>query len=106
MGTEAVVLGHPAPMHIDAHRPLGARADAVAPVIQITETSARPADHRYMNLAQRLHHILAITTDIGDLAVWPDPDAFIDAPAQMLGELAIDMPVDHRTRLGQIDGQR
>src|SRR5579871_607470 len=99
MGAETVVVRHPAPMDIDAHRALGARTDAVAPIIEIGETPARPADHRDMDFPERLHHILAIAMDVGDLAVFPHPDAFIDAAPQMLGELAEDVAVDFRSRL-------
>src|SRR3569833_943525 len=104
MGAEAVVIHHPAPMDIDAHRTLGARPDVIAPVIEVGEAAARPADHRHMDLAQGLHHILAIAMDVGDLAVLSHPDAFIETPAQMLGELAIDMAVDFRARLAGVYG--
>ncbi len=57
-----------------------------------------------MDMAQRLHHILAIAMNVGDLAVLPHPDAFIDAAPQMLGELAKDVAVDLRPRLGGVDG--
>ena len=52
-----------------------------------------------MDRLQCLHHIGAVAMDIGDLAALPDPDAAIDAVAQMLGELAIDVAVDLRAGL-------
>src|SRR5262249_21634857 len=103
MGAEAVVFGDAAPMDIDPLWSFGARADAVAPIIEIAKTTPRPADHRHMNLLERIHHILAIAADVGDFAVLADPNAFIDAAPQMFGKLAIDMPVDRRSRLGGID---
>src|SRR5471030_3077538 len=99
MGAEAVVLGHAAPMNIDPHRALGARADAVAPVIQVAETAAGPTHHRNMDMPQCLHHILAVPVDIGNLAVLSYPDTFIYPAPQMLGELAIDMAVDFHAGL-------
>ena len=106
VGAEGIVVSHAAPMHIDPHRPLVARADAVAPVVKVGEAAAGPADHRHMDFLQRLHHIGAIATNIGDGAVLPNPDAAIDAGTQMFGELAIDMPVDHRPRLRRVDRDR
>ena len=104
VGAEAVILGHAAPMDIDPHGPLGARPDAVAPIVKIAEAAARPAHVGHMDGLQRRHHVLAIAMDVGDLAVLPHPDAFIDAAPQMLGELAIDMAVDLDTGPGGIDG--
>ncbi|MEI9904761.1 MAG: hypothetical protein WDN06_12895 [Asticcacaulis sp.] len=42
---------------------------------------------------------------LGNGRVGPDPDAVIDAGAEMLGELAEDMAVDRRARLAGIDRQ-
>src|SRR3954470_17917353 len=99
MGAEAIVLGDTAPMDIDPLRTLGARPDAIAPVIKIAKTAAGPADHRHMDFLERIHHILAIAADVGNFAVFPDPDAFINAAPQMFGELSIDMTVNGRAGL-------
>ena len=102
MGAEAVVVGDAAPMDIDARGAPGARADAVAPVVEIGETAARPAHHGNMDRLQRLHHVLAIAMDVGDRALFAHPDAAVNSGAQMLGELAIDMAVNLRPGPGCI----
>src|SRR5690349_1607942 len=104
MSAETIVLGNAAPMDIDPLRTLGARPDAVTPVIEIAKTAARPADVRHMDFLERIHHILAIAANVGNLTVLADPNTFINAAPQMFGKLAIDMAIDRRAGLGSIDG--
>ncbi len=98
MGAEGIVVGDAAPMDIDAGRTPLAGTDAVAPVTEIGEAAARPADHRHLQLLQGVDHIGAVAPDIGNLAVGPDPDTFIDAAAQMFGEMAIDLSRNGKRR--------
>ncbi|PAV70870.1 hypothetical protein WR25_24232 [Diploscapter pachys] len=85
---DGVILGHAAPMGVDLDRALVARADALAPDIFVGKAAARPADDGHADRLQRIEHVGAIATDVGDLAARPDPDAAIDPGAEMLGELA------------------
>ena len=81
------------------------RADAVAPVIFISEAAAGPAHVRYLHRLQRGDDVVADAARIRDLGVRADPDAFINAVAEMLGELAEDVAVDFRAGLGRIHRQ-
>src|SRR6185312_6943503 len=47
--------------------------------------------------------VLPVSVDIGNIAFFADPDAFVDAPPQMFGELAVDMSVDKRSGRCGID---
>ena len=106
VGAEAVVLDHAAPMDVDPGRPPVARADAVAPVIIVGEAAARPADHRHAEPPQRREHVVAIAVGVRDRRSLADPDAFVDAAAEMLGELAVDRRLDPRAGMFGVDGDR
>ena len=66
VGSERIVLGHPAPVGVDPHRPSAFRADAVAPVIFVGEAAARPAHHRHLDMPQSRDHVVAITVGVGN----------------------------------------
>jgi hypothetical protein len=108
VGAEAVGLLDAAPDHIDLGRALVARAHALAPVIVVGEAAAGPAHQRHLDGLQGRDHVVAIAPGVGDLAVLADPDALVDAASQVLGELAVDLGLDHRTGLvgaqGACDG--
>ena len=74
--------------------PLVARADAVHPMVFVGETAARPAQHRHLDLLQRGDDVVADAARVGNGAVLAHPDAFIDAPAEVLGEMAVNVPAD------------
>ena len=94
MRSEAVVLHHTAPVGVD-HLFAGLfGADTVLPVILVRKAAAGPAQHRDLHLFQRLHHIIAHTVGIGNLGIFPHVQPLIDAPAQMLGEMSLDLGVD------------
>ena len=101
---ERIVLGHAAPVGVHLHRAPAARADAVAPVIFVGETAARPAHHRHLDRLQRRNHVAAITAVVRDLRIAAHPQAAIDAGAQMLGELPEHLPV--HPRAGPVRRQR
>ncbi|GEM_PF-6546370 len=103
MGADGVVLLHPAPVAVHTHRPFPARADAVAPMVLVGEAAARPAHHRHVQLLERGHHVLAPAARVGNGRIGPDPHAAVDAGAEVLGELAVDMAVDQRSGPGGID---
>ena len=87
------------PVGVECGRPGVARADAVAPVIFIGKTAARPTHNGYVQVLQRRDDVVAKSARIGNGRVFADPDAFLDAASQMLRELAVNVPVDLGTGL-------
>ena len=96
VGAEGVVLGHAAPVGVHDGLALCFGTDAVSPVIGIGKAAARPAQHRHMQLFQGVDHIGAQTAvGVGQPAV--------DAAAQMLGKMAVDVFVDDARRPVGVD---
>jgi hypothetical protein len=79
-------------------------ADAVAPVVFVGEAAARPAHQRHVQVLQRADHVVAPALGVRDLRFRTDPHAFVDAGAQVLGELAVDVLVDDGAGFGRVDG--
>ncbi len=94
VGAEAVVFGDIAPVIVEDRRALLGIADAVLPVIDVGEAAARPAQIGDADLEQGGHRFLAKAVDVGDGGVFTDPEAVIDAAAEMLGKVAVDMAAD------------
>ena len=94
VGAEGVGLGRAAPPVVLARGTLVARTDAVAPVVLVSKAAARPADYGRLDRLQRADDVAAHAPDIGDLGVRADPDAVIDAGAQMFGKLTVDVARD------------
>ena len=101
-----VVFHHAAPGRVDHGGPLVARPDAVLPVVFIGKTAARPAQHRHLDFLQRGDHVIADAAGVGDRAVFAHPDAAINAMAEMLGKLPVDIAIDDRPRLIGLDDER
>jgi hypothetical protein len=76
--------------------PFLARADAVLPVVLVGEAAARPAQLGNVELLQRGDHVVAVCRGCWGWANLADPDALVDAAAEVLGELAVDVAVDDR----------
>ncbi len=98
VGAEVVVLDDAAPVGVDHRGALLARADAVLPVVLVGEAPARPAQHGCLDPPKRRDHVVADATGVRDRRLGPHPDAFVDAPAEVLGEVAVDVAVDHNAR--------
>src|SRR2546426_135393 len=94
MRPEAVVLGVVSPMDVDGARPLGSRTDAVAPVIIIGKAAARPSQHGYADGFQVVHSLLAVAIDIRDARIPADPQASVNAGAEVLGEMTVQLRAD------------
>jgi hypothetical protein len=62
-------------------RPL-ARANAVAPVVAVSEAASGPAKVRRANPPHVVHELLANATDVGNLRIAADPDAVVDDAAR------------------------
>ena len=99
MGSEGVILGHAAPVGVDDGFAVFFGANAVTPVVGIGKAAARPAQHRHAERLERGH-------DIGPQAAVPVGDAAIDAAAQMLRKLAVDVFVDGADTLVGVDEQK
>ena len=96
---EAIVLHHASPVGVDHALAVFLRADALLPVIFVGKASARPAQHRQTDAFERLHNVRAHAVDIRDGAVLAHKETVVDAAAEMLGEISVDLRLDDRTRL-------
>ena len=95
--SEGVVLSFSSPeVAIVDHRTL--RTDTILPMVGISETSARPADDRRRDFLQRVQHVFSESLDIGDRAVFADPDAVINTAAKMFDKLTVQLSRDDSTR--------
>ena len=91
-----LVIVLPTPGGIHANGTLVARTDAVAPIVLICKTAAGPTNHRHLDRLQSFDNVLAITLDIGNGGMFAHPDTAVDATPQLLGKLAVDLPMDDR----------
>lgn len=69
-------------------------ADAILPMVLISEAAAWPTEVRNLNMLECVNHILADTIDIGNLRILANPETAIDAVSEVLGEVAIDVTID------------
>jgi len=104
VGAHRVRFFHAAPVGVDLDRAFFARADAVAPVVFVGKAAARPAYQRHVHFLERADDVVAPATGIRDLRFRADVHAFVDAGAQVFGELAVDILVDYRARFRRVDG--
>jgi len=105
MGPEVVVLGHTPPVHVHDGRTLLAGPDPVRPVVVVRKAPARPAQHGDPDVLEGLHHVRADAPDMGDGRVEAHPDTFVDAPAQVLGKVTVDLGGDGLPSLVNPDHQ-
>src|SRR5690606_20420050 len=101
---ERVGFDRTAPVRVDGAAAF--RTDPVAPVVFVGEASARIADIGNLESLQRVDHVRAYPANVGDVGIGPYPDAAIDAGAEVLGELAEDVPADPGAGLFGFDGDR
>ena len=83
-----------APPKIDAFGPLVARADAVAPMVVVGEATARPTEIWDFDFLECRDHVGAHAVNILQLRILAYPQAIVNAAAQVLGEVAIDVAAD------------
>src|SRR5690606_21865915 len=55
------------------------------------EAPAGPPEHGRIQLFERLHHVLADAPDVGDVRILSHPKSFVNAAAQVLGEVPVDV---------------
>jgi len=94
VGAEAVVLHNSAPVGVYHFFALGGVADAVAPVIFIRKAAARPAKHGKPHLPKGVHNVAAHTVDIRHGRILADKKPLVNASAEMLREVAVDILID------------
>jgi hypothetical protein len=73
-------------------------------VVLLREATARPAHDRYPQALERRDDVVANAALVRDRRVLADPDALVDAAAEVLGEVAVDVALDGRTRPIRADG--
>ena len=71
-----------------------ARANSITPVVAVGKATAGPANHRRSQLFQAIDKFFADAIVVRHLGVFSHPDAVINAAAQMLGEMAVDIRRD------------
>src|SRR5699024_9353699 len=103
VGAEGVVLDHIAPVRVDHAGAVLARPDAVLPVVLVGEAAAGPAQVRDLQRAQRLDHVVADPARVGDLGALAHEEPAVDAAAQVLGEVAVEMAADGGAGQVEID---
>lgn len=104
LGAHVVGFDDFAPVDVDAARALGARADAVLPVVIIGEAAAGPADDGGFDAAQGFDDVAAEAAGIGDGRILADPDAVVDAAAEVLGKMPVDVGVDGGDGVRRVEG--
>ena len=103
VGAEVVVFDDATPVGVEHGGALGAVADAIHPVVLVGEAAARPAQLRHAEILEGGEHVVAVAFGVGDGRVGADPDALVDAVAEVLGELAVDVFVDDGTGRGGVE---
>ena len=98
VGAEVVVLLDVAPVRVD-HR--GRSALGPMPSRQWYSSAKQPPGQRRFGICsarKRLDHVESDAALVRDRRVLADPEAAVDASAQVLGEVAVEVPADRRPR--------
>src|SRR5699024_2786197 len=103
MSTEGIILGYAAPVGVDHTLAALLGADSVFPVVVVGKPAAGPAEDRHPDMTKGFYHIRAHSLFIGNRRILPDKYAVVNAPAQVLGKMAIQIPVYDRFFMGGID---
>ena len=104
VGAEAVILQVVAPPHVQHLRALRRGPDAVAPVVGVGEAAAGPAQVGHLDFLQRLHHVQPDAALLGHVQLFIYPKTIVNAAAQMLSELPVDVPADLQLRAAGLHG--
>src|SRR6266849_6038981 len=89
MGAKATVFDIASPVDIHAPGALINGADAIAPMIVVGVTSARPPEYGNAKFPKRFNGLLAIALDVGNWRFLADPQTTVDAGPEMLGKMAV-----------------
>jgi hypothetical protein len=72
-------------------------------MVFVSEATTWPADVWYFQSLKRSHNIVANASRVRDVGIRTNPDTLVNAMAEVFGELAEDVAVDLRARLGYIN---
>ena len=103
VGAKSIGLDDAAPVGIERYGALG--ANTLAPVVFVGKAAAGPADVGDMQRLKGGDDIVADAPGIGDGGIGADPDAFVDAVAEMFGKLAEEVAVNFGSRMGCVNGE-
>ena len=74
-------------------------------MVLVGKAAAGPAQDRNFQGLEGLQDIRTVAVDIGDVTIGTHPDTFVDASAQMLGKLSVNLGRDNGLVLGRfMDG--
>ena len=95
MCPEAVVFRDATPPDVDHLGTIFPGTHAVFPMIRVGEATTGPPQVGDLEFPQRLHHILSHAMDVRNLIIaLADVESSVDTPAQVLGEMPVDIAVD------------
>ncbi|OPZ70388.1 MAG: hypothetical protein BWY82_02081 [Verrucomicrobia bacterium ADurb.Bin474] len=97
MGSKVIVFDDTAPMGVEHAWAFLAWADAITPVVFVRKTPAGPTQLWNLQFLQRSQHVIAVAVGIGNRRIRSDPDSFVNAMAEVFGELTVDVFVDDRS---------
>ena len=102
LGPAAIRVGRPL-LRVDPEvRTTGsfvARTDAIAPIVLIGKTTARPANHAGFDFTKGLNEFFAEAVDVGDGGLLvAHPDAIVDNAADVFNEVAVNFRRDEGGR--------
>ena len=103
MGSETVVFYDASPVCVDHFWTFLIWSDAVLPVILIGKAAARPSEDRDPKIFQCPSNVIPEAVSIGYRRIFSDPYSAVNAPAQMLGEMSINVLVDDTGRNISVD---
>ena len=102
---EGVVFHGASPIIVHQLGAVLTRAYAVHPMVLVGKAAAGPAQDRNFQGLEGLQDIRTVAVDIGDVTIGTHPDTFVDASAQMLGKLSVNLGRDNGLVLGRfMDG--
>src|SRR5438270_10682829 len=93
------ILSRIANPEIRAARPFAARADAIVPVVAISETPTRPTQPAGLELPHLFDQGASNAADVGDLGFLAYPNTVVNYAAQVFDEVAINFRSDSSNRL-------
>ena len=79
---------------IVCNRPLLPRANTIPPVIHIRKASARPADHRRVQLLKCIHKVFSDSMIIRNFRILSNPDSIINTGAKKLDKVSLQFRVN------------
>ena len=95
MGTKTVVFGYISPPSVDNSRPVGLGANAIFPMVGIRKTATWPAQVGNFEFDQGVDHVFAHAVYSWNFGVvFAHVNSIVDAPAQVLGKVAVDVLAD------------